>query len=224
MMHVPRMHTLMDESMRITDLTMDVFISQQLPFLVPDANTRHELVTLWRQNLKSFRQRATEATGTRKVPMPEANQRKVLDVLRKAHVPVKKQEFTLKSEILPALGIERGVPSDGSSTGSLTLNRIPGISAIKEEDIFHFFSSETRAVSEFVLTPELVERLSAKFPVRIFGTRVLNDNKRRRTGAFEPRSGIVNVAVADGFLQLVDGLIEIFFRRADLVLGNFFDP
>ena len=158
--------------------------------------------------------------------MPEGNKRQVLDSLRQTKLTVKPQQFSVLWDQLPTVGVE-----EGARTGAVQGGQEVGETGVKE-DLLELLLAETvegrrlglgTGVPEFVLTPELLERLGRKFPMRLFGKRLLSDGKRKRTSAFDAKSGVVHVTLLEGFLQLVDGLIEIFFNRAELTLGNFFD-
>ena len=226
--YMHRLQELVDQSARTADVAMDAFLAQELPLLVADPTLREEIATLWRSKLRNFRARALQATGTQKIPMPlssDQSKRRVLDALKQTQVVARPAKFEVCWDQL--------AHATAAWTGTRTIHTTRAITEKETHEpdtLLEMLMSdrktgyEERGVSEFVLTPELVEKLSKDYATRVYGTRFLTEGgKRKRTSAFDTKSGVVQVAMTDGFVQLVDGLIELFFKRIDLTLGNFFN-
>ena len=85
------------------------------------------------------------------------------------------------------------------------------------------------SASEWIVTEGDLQRLAKTFPVKIFGRRSEASGKRKRGAAgrgalgFDQQSGSYYAEVSDGCLQLSNGLIEIFFTKAELILEGFYD-
>jgi hypothetical protein len=210
------LHSLIEHSVRISDSAMETFISHELPLLIKDERTRDELIELWRTRLRQFRTRAAEATGTRRIPMPTRKDQVLesLKLTRSTSQPRVLRQFNVRWD---RLGREAGEVRDSSRPQGQS-----DLLAILMKDEKNSNGDHT-GVPEFVLTPELIEKLGKNFAIRMYGRRLLTEGKRKRSSAYESKSGVIHITVVDGFIQLADGLIELFFKRADVTMGNFFD-
>ena len=225
------MEALQREGFLLTDACVDEF-ALELEGLIFDAETRKEFIRRWKAAIAADVAESRETTSSLLPPpaariSPISSKMSILDELRRT--PAKTERplqglQSLRSETLPSLPAPL-------HTSPAALQNAPAPLHAPQPAPLHNAPAPLHAprpASEWVLSDEDAQALALKYPVRIFGRRAPQDAKRKRgiqghgSVGFNNKSGSYFLILAEGFLQLSNGMIEGFFHRAELTMTDFF--
>lgn len=206
------MEALQREGFALTDACVEEF-SLELESLIPDYEKRAEFISRWKRAIAADIAESRETTSSLLPPplpriSPISSKMTILDELRRTPA---KQERPL-----------RGVTPDAPRTQPPASLPPPAQSTVKPA-----LHASQRA-PEWSLSDDDAKALALKYPLRIFGIRAPQDAKRKRGNqgpgviGFNNKSGSYFLILNDGVLQLSNGMIEVFFRRAELTMTDFF--
>jgi len=198
------MDSLHRDSVALTDECVSTF-ALELESLIRDEATREAFLRRWRAAIQAEVKESVETTGSLSHPpqsrlTPKSRTQALIEALKKTppsterplHGTAFKQKIP-ESSVLPALP-----------------------------------SPEPPVEREWVLTEDDALEVAAKYAIRVYGIRAGQDAKRKRGthghGAlgFSHKTGSYFLILTDGFLQLGNGMIECFFKRAEITMHGFF--
>jgi hypothetical protein len=193
------------DAVALTNACVDEF-ALELDFLISDDKVREAFLKRWRAAIAEDVRDSLETTGSflaTSIPRisPQASRSALIDILKKT--PPSTERPLLGKSFKEALH-ERVIPE-------------PAINIEPEQPR-----------REWVLTDDNAIELSRKYPIRIYGTRAGPDAKRKRGSqgygalGFSNKTGCYFLVLNDGYMQLSNGMIECFFKRAEITMSGFF--
>ena len=208
---------LVRDSAALTDLVMRTFLMEELHHLIPDNQLRMEFFSKWQNCLSDFRRESEDATGSFiKAPPPsQIRQESRSNVLQK-----------LRSTEIVSKKLLEGLVVKNQTTNTLLK---PALSYTTDKVIITEKEENINYRSDWTVNHDDLQRLANVVPVKIFGNRKLQGGKRKRGAAgqgsvgFDPKRGTYFSIISDGFLQFSNGMIEIFFKNAEILLTGFYD-
>jgi hypothetical protein len=199
------MDALNRDAISITNACIEEF-ALELEFLISDDKVRETFLKRWKAAIEEDVRDSVETTGLFVAPpvpriTPHAARSALIEQLKKAPPSTER----------PLLG--------------KSFKEQP-IVTITPQPVIHI--DNPKPSKEWVLTDENAIELSRKYPVRIYGTRAGPDAKRKRgsqgygTIGFSNKTGSYFLILNDGYMQLSNGMIECFFKRAEITMSGFF--
>ena len=200
------MDALHRDGIEITWHCVDSF-ANELEHLIRDSDTRTQFIKRWKEAIKMDIKESIETTGSLQQPpppkiSPKSARSMVIEELRKTPPTTERP--------LEGVAYRRQMPTEQDR---------PQL----ERPIIQ----QPQPLKEWLLSDDDARQLASKYPVRIYGIRAAQDLKRKRgthghgSIGFN-RTGNYFLILNDGFLQLSHGMIEVFFKRAEITMHGFF--
>jgi len=204
------MDALHRDGVELTWQCVDTFTAE-IEHLIRDSAIRAQFVSRWKEAIKLDIKESLETTGSLQPPPPPKISPKSA---RSALIgELKKTPPTAER---PLEGTARPIVLDQERLGV-------GALANQDKD-----DERYKVERQWLLSDSDARELAGKYPIRIYGVRANQDLKRKRgthgqgSIGFSNKTGNYFLILKDGFLQLSHGMVEVFFKRAEITMHGFF--